>query len=160
MRASSLIAWTVAASIAAAATPAAATGGDSDLTDGLNTAGATVGICLVAADVAFTVADIVLLNRGERLSTGWSIAELVASAPIAVLATGYSFQARPTELLLTIPIAVWTTALTIHGIYSLAKGGAGPRGEPASRGSSWALAPSVGESAGHQFGALTAFGRF
>ncbi len=154
--------WTLAIALGIASTPrpAAAAGNDSEITDSMNRAAAVVGIGLLGADLAFTAVDVVLMKRGQRLSTGWSIVEIALAAPIAVIATGYSFQARPRELPITIPVALWTAALTTHGIISLAKGGGDPNRQAAVRGSSWAFTPSIGEWAGHQFGGLTAVGRF
>ena len=90
-----------------------------EITDDLNTAAAVIGIGALTADVGFTIADIVLAARTERLSSGWSVAEIVCAAPISIAAIVYSFQARPRELSYTIPIAVWTGVLGAHGIGAL-----------------------------------------
>jgi hypothetical protein len=149
-----------ALSLVVMATDAGAAGGDTDLTDSLNTAAAIAGVGLIAAGVGFTAVDVVLMGRGQCLPTGWSIVEIALAAPIAVIATGYSFQARTNELPITIPLALWTAALTTHGIISLANGDGDPGGKIAQRRSSWALTPTTGELAGHQFGGLTAVGTF
>ena len=92
---------------------------EEEITDDLNTAAAVVGVGVLAADVGFTIADVVLATRNQRLSPSWSVVEIVCAAPIAIGATIYSFQARKEELLFTIPIAGWTAALAGHGIVSL-----------------------------------------
>jgi len=91
------------------------------ITDDLNTAAAVLGVAVVTADVGFTVADTILAVRNEHLPARWAVVEIVCAAPIAVAATIYSFQARDEELWLTIPIAVWSAALTTHGIVSLSR---------------------------------------
>lgn len=93
--------------------------GQEPITEKLNTAAAVVGIGALTADVGFTLADIILAARKQRLSPRWSVVEIVCAVPISMAAIAYSFQARPEELLLTIPIAVWTGGLGAHGIGSL-----------------------------------------
>jgi hypothetical protein len=110
---------------------------------GVGAYGAVAGLALLVAgaDVAFTIHDAARAIQGERASTAVSVAELVVAAPQAYFFTRLAFEDPST---VTVGLAVWTTALTAHALYSLAAPDERVPAPAISLGANAALVPAPG----------------